>query len=46
VRSAQLEQNLAELAGRIRDLEARLGQNGFHSSMPPSADPASLPRHR
>src|SRR5712692_1146286 len=43
VRIARLEQKLAQLAGRIRDLEARLGQNASNSSMPPSANPPQAP---
>jgi transposase len=42
-RIAQLEQQLAELADRVRDLEARLGQNASNSSMPPSANPPQAP---
>jgi transposase len=43
VRIAQLEQKLAELADRVRDLEARLGQNASNSSLPPSANPPQAP---
>jgi transposase len=42
-RIAQLEQQLAELMARVRDLEARLGQNASNSSMPPSANPPQAP---
>src|SRR5688572_28873182 len=34
-----LLKRIAELDARIRDLEARLGQNASNSSMPPSANP-------
>ena len=34
---------IAELDARIRDLEARLGQNASNSSMPPSANPPQAP---
>jgi transposase len=33
----------AELAARIRELEARLGQNASNSSIPPSANPPQAP---
>lgn len=42
-RIAQFEQQVAELAARIRDLEARLGQNASNSSIPPSANPPQAP---
>jgi transposase len=32
------------LEGRVRDLEARLGQNSSNSSRPPSSDPPQTPR--
>ena len=34
-----LAQQVAALSGRVRDLEARLGQNSSNSSRPPSSDP-------
>ncbi|HEV3445152.1 MAG TPA: IS66 family transposase [Gemmataceae bacterium] len=34
---------IAELDARIRDLEARLGQNASNSSIPPSANPPQAP---
>ena len=43
VRIAQLEQALAELTQRVRDLESRLGRNASNSSMPPSANPPEAP---
>src|SRR5436853_1683111 len=42
-RIARLEQQVAELLVRIRDLEARLGQNASNSSIPPSANPPEAP---
>ena len=39
MRIALLEQQIAELLARVRDLEARLGQNASNSSIPPSANP-------
>src|SRR5436853_5507729 len=42
-RIARLEQQVAELLVRIRDLEARLGQNASNSSIPPSANPPQAP---
>jgi len=42
-RIAQREQQVAELLTRLRDLEARLGQNASNSSMPPSANPPQAP---
>src|SRR5947209_16102350 len=38
-----LLQRIAELDARIRDLEARLGQNASNSSLPPSANPPHAP---
>jgi transposase len=38
-----LEQQVAELLARVRDLEARLGQNASNSSIPPSANPPQAP---
>src|SRR5205085_12673030 len=38
-RIAQLEQTLAKLIQRIRELEARLNLNSTNSSIPPSANP-------
>jgi transposase len=35
----RLEQQVAELMTRIRDLETRLAQNASNSSIPPSANP-------
>jgi transposase len=42
-RLAALEQQVAALLDRIRDLEARLGQNASNSSLPPSANPPQAP---
>jgi len=42
-RIALLEQQVAELLARVRDLEARLGQNASNSSIPPSANPPQAP---
>jgi transposase len=42
-RIARLEQQVAELVARVRDLEARLGQNASNSSIPPSANPPQAP---
>src|SRR5438445_13735057 len=39
----QLRQRVAELETRLRDLEARLGQNASNSSIPPSANPPQAP---
>src|SRR5260370_25398543 len=38
-----LLKRIAELDVRIRDLEARLGQNASNSSLPPSANPPQAP---
>jgi transposase len=38
-----LEQQVAALLERVRDLEARLGQNASNSSLPPSANPPQAP---
>jgi len=37
------EARIAALEARVRDLEARLGQNASNSSLPPSANPPSAP---
>ncbi len=42
-RIARLEQQVAELLARVRDLEARLSQNASNSSLPPSANPPQAP---
>lgn len=42
-RLAVLEQQVAALLDRVRDLEARLGQNASNSSLPPSANPPQAP---
>jgi transposase len=42
-RIAQLERLVADLTRRVRDLEARLGQNASNSSIPPSANPPQAP---
>src|SRR5712691_4582381 len=39
----ELLKRIAELDARIRELEARLGQNSSNSSMPPSANPPQAP---
>jgi transposase len=39
----ELLKRVAELEARLRDLEARLGQNASNSSMPPSANPPQAP---
>jgi transposase len=39
----ELRKRVAELESRIRDLEARLGQNASNSSIPPSANPPQAP---
>jgi transposase len=41
---AALQQQLAAQEARIRELEARLGQNSSNSSAPPSADPPHAPK--
>src|SRR5437016_5507139 len=40
----QLVQQVEVLQARMRGLEARLGQNSFNSSRPPSSDPPQAPR--
>lgn len=35
---------IAELQAKVRDLEARLGQNASNSSLPPSANPPAAPK--
>jgi transposase len=42
-RIAVLEEQVAALLTRVRDLEARLGQNASNSSLPPSANPPQAP---
>jgi transposase len=42
-RIARLEQQVAELLERVRDLEARLSRNASNSSIPPSANPPQAP---
>src|ERR1700681_3417727 len=42
-RIARLEQQVADLLARVRELEARLGQNASTSSLPPSANPPQAP---
>jgi transposase len=42
-RIARLEHELAEVGERLRDLEARVGQNASNSSIPPSANPPQAP---
>jgi transposase len=42
-RIARLEQQVADLLARVRELEARLGQNASNSSLPPSANPPQAP---
>jgi transposase len=39
----ELLKHIAALEARIRDLEARIGQNASNSSMPPSANPPQAP---
>src|SRR4051812_42884439 len=39
----ELLKRVAELEGRLRELEARLGQNASNSSIPPSANPPQAP---
>ena len=41
---AALQQQVGALQERVRDLEARLGQNSSNSSLPPSADPPHAPK--
>src|SRR5262245_5683036 len=41
---ASLLERIAALEQRVRDLEARLGQNATNSSVPPSADPPQAPK--
>src|SRR5271166_74567 len=40
---ADLTAQLARMADRVRELEARLGQNASNSSIPPSANPPQAP---
>lgn len=40
---ADLQRQVTELVGRVRDLEARLGTNASNSSLPPSANPPQAP---
>jgi BMFP domain-containing protein YqiC len=40
---AVLQERLAALEARVRELEARLGRNSSNSSPPPSAKPPSAP---
>jgi transposase len=42
-RLAVLERQHAELLARVRELQARLGQNASNSSIPPSANPPQAP---
>jgi len=45
-RDAQIaapQRRVAESEATVRDLQARLGQNGSNSSVPPSANPPSAP---
>src|SRR5580700_2184722 len=39
----ELLKRVAELDARIRELEARLGQNSSNSSIPPSSNPPEAP---
>jgi transposase len=39
----ELLKRVAELEGRLRELEARLGRNASNSSIPPSANPPDAP---
>jgi transposase len=39
-----LRRRVAELEARLRELEARLGQNASNSSLPPSANPPDAPK--
>lgn len=41
---ASLLERVAALEQRVRDLEARLGQNATNSSLPPSANPPQAPK--
>ena len=41
--SVALAPQVAALGARVRDLEARLGQDSSHSSRPPSRDPPDVP---
>lgn len=40
----KLQRRVAELEARVRDLQARLGQNATNSSLPPSANPPAAPK--
>jgi transposase len=42
-RIARLEQQVAELLARVRELEAQVGRNASNSSIPPSANPPQAP---
>jgi len=41
---AALREQLTTLEARVRELEARLGQNASNSSLPPSANPPAAPK--
>lgn len=41
---ATLLERITALEGRVRELEARLGQNASNSSLPPSANPLGAPK--
>src|SRR5256885_6993586 len=41
---ADLLGQIAALRAKVRDLEARLGQNASNSSLPPSANPPAAPK--
>jgi transposase len=41
---ADLQQRLAALEARLRELEAQLGRNATNSSLPPSANPPGAPK--
>src|SRR5436309_14855121 len=43
--NAALHIENAALQARVRELEARLGQNSSNSSRPPSSDPPQAPAH-